>query len=216
MNDGLSLRLERCYTGIVHDVMRSMGLRNFVLPSGIALLSPDRPLAGPVFTVSGYVDEGADAHATLLEWTGVLGKARPGHVVLCQPHTHGVALMGELSAETLKHRGVRGYVVDGACRDVAAIARMGFPVAFRHATPKDIVAFWLPDGLDVPIVVGDVRVRPGDFLLADRDGVCILPQGRAEEIVAAAEAAIGTEDLVRKAILDGTDPQEAYLQFGKF
>ena len=216
MSDPLSARLEQCYTGIVNDVMRGLGLRNFVLPPGIGLLFPERILAGPIFTVSGHVDEGADAHATLLEWTGVLAKAKPGHVVLCQPHTHAIALMGELSAETLQHRGVRGYVVDGACRDVAFIAKMGFPVAFRHATPKDIVGFWLPDGLDVPIVVGEVRVRPGDYLLADRDGICVLPRGRADEIVTAAEAAIGTEDLVRKAILDGTDPQEAYLRFGKF
>jgi 4-hydroxy-4-methyl-2-oxoglutarate aldolase len=214
--DALTDRLERCYTGIVNDVMRGMGLRNFVLPPGIRPLFPDRPLAGPVFTVSGHVEEAADAHATLLAWTGLLSRARPGHVVVCQPHTHAVALMGELSAETLQARGVRGYVVDGACRDVAFIQRMGFPVCFRHHTPRDIVSFWLPDAFDAPVAIGDVLVRPGDYLLADIDGIVLLPAGRAEEIVSAAEKAMGTENLIRKAILGGMDPQQAYLKFGKF
>ena len=214
--DPLTARLERCYTGVLNDIMRGLGLRNFVLPPEIRPLFPERPLAGPVFTVSGHVDEAADRHTTLLEWTGLLSKAKPGHVIVCQPHTHAVALMGELSAETLKFRGVLGYVVDGACRDVEFILKLGFPVCFRHYTPKDIVSFWLPDGFDVPIAIGDVRINPGDYLLADRDGIVIVPRARAEEIVAAAEAAIGTENLIRKAILEGVDPQEAYLRYGKF
>jgi regulator of RNase E activity RraA len=214
--DPLTARLERCYTGVLNDIMRGLGLRNFVLPPEIRPLFPERPLAGPVFTVSGHVDETADRHATLLAWTGLLSKARPGHVVVCQPHTHAVALMGELSAETLKFRGVLGYVVDGACRDVGFILKLGFPVCFRHHTPKDIVSFWLPDAFDVPINIGDVRIGAGDYLLADRDGIVIVPRARSEEIVAAAETAIGTESLIRKAILEGVDPQEAYLRYGKF
>ena len=212
----LTERLERCYTGVVNDVMRGMGLRNFVLPPEIRPLFPDRPLAGPVWTVSGHVDEAADRHTTLYEWTGLLAKAKPGHVIVCQPHTHAVALMGELSAETLQFRGIRGYVVDGACRDVEFILRLGFQTCFRHYTPKDIVSFWLPDGFDVPIVIGDVHIHGGDYLLADRDGIVIVPAARAEEVIAAAETAIGTENLIRKAILEGVDPQEAYLKYGKF
>jgi len=53
-------------------------------------------------------------------------------------------------------------------------------------------------------------------VLGDRDGMVILPRGRSEEVVAVAENAIATENLVRKAILEGVDPQEAYLRYGKF
>ena len=216
MTDGLTGRLERCYTGAVHDVMRARGLRDFVLPPEIRPLFPERRLAGPVFTVSGHLDEAADDHATLLAWTGLLSKAPPGHVVVCQPNTHAIALMGELSAETLKARGIRGYVVDGACRDVDFILEIGFPVCFRHFTPKDIVGRWLPDGFDETIRIGEAAIHAGDYLLADRDGICILPKDQADGIVAEAEAAIDTENLVRKAILEGCDPQEAYLKYGKF
>jgi 4-hydroxy-4-methyl-2-oxoglutarate aldolase len=209
-------RLARTYTGVVHDVMRAQGLRDFTLPPEIRPLFPDQVLAGVVATVSGRVDRSADPHETLLGWTGLLSKARAGTVLLCQPNDSTVAHMGELSAETLKRKGVRGYVADGGCRDTDFILKLGFPVWCRYFTPRDIVGYWLPDSFDQPIRIGDVTVNPGDLALGDRDGMVILPQDSAEAIVAAAETAIGTENLVRKAILEGMDPQEAYRQYGKF
>jgi regulator of RNase E activity RraA len=209
-------RLATTYTGVVHDVMRVMGLRDFTLPPEIRPLFPEQVLAGIVATVSGRVDSSAGAHESLLGWTGLLSKARPDTVLICQPNDSTVAHMGELSAETLKLKGVRGYVADGGCRDVNFILELGFPVWCRYFTPRDIVSHWLPDQFDQPIRIGEVTIHAGDLALGDRDGMVILPKDRAAEIVAAAEAAIGTENLVRKAILEGVDPQEAYLRYGKF
>jgi 4-hydroxy-4-methyl-2-oxoglutarate aldolase len=209
-------RLANTYTGIIHDVMRGMGLCDFTLPPEIRPVLADQTLAGVAATVSGKVDTSADPHETLLGWTGLLSKARPDTVMICQPNDSTVAHMGELSAETLKLKGVRGYVADGGCRDVNFILELGFPVWCRYFTPRDIVGYWLPDSYDQPIEIGAVTIHAGDLVLGDRDGMVILPQARAEEIVAGAEKAIGTENLVRKAILAGTDPQEAYLKYGKF
>jgi regulator of RNase E activity RraA len=209
-------RLATTYTGVVHDVMRAMGLRDFTLPPDIRPLFPEQVLAGVVATVSGRVDSSAGAHETLLGWTGLLSKARPDTVLICQPNDATVAHMGELSAETLKLKGVRGYVADGGCRDVNFILELGFPVWCRYFTPRDIVGHWLPDRFDQPIRIGEVTIHAGDLVLGDRDGMVILPRDRSEQIIAAAEAAIGTENLVRKAILEGIDPQEAYLRYGKF
>lgn len=214
--DELTRRLENCYTGVVHDVMRAMGLTDFTLPSPIRPILPDRTLAGPIFTVSGHIDRTADAHTTLLEWTGLLSKAKPGHVVVSQPNDDTIAHMGELSAETLQLRGIRGYVTDGGARDVEFLLKMGFQTFCRYFTPRDVVGVWLPDGFDVPITIGEVQINPGDYLIGDRDGVCIIPGDRVEEVVSAAEQAIATENKVRTAILDGVDPQEAYLSYGKF
>jgi regulator of RNase E activity RraA len=209
-------RLERTYTGVIHDVMRGMGLTRFTLPPEIRPLFPEQTLAGEVATVEGRVDRSADAHTTLLEWTGLLSKARPGTVIICQPNDRTIAHMGELSAETLKLKGVKGYVADGGCRDVNFIIEQGFPVWYRYHTPRDVVGYWLPAAYDQPITIGEIVIRSGDYVLGDRDGMVILPKDRAEEIVTAAEQAIATENLVRKAILEGVDPQEAYLRHGKF
>ena len=209
-------RLEKIYTGVAHDVMRGMGLSNFTLPQEIRPLFPEQTLAGVVSTVSGRVDTSADAHTTLYEWTGLLSKAKPDTVMICQPNDSVIAHMGELSAEVLKLKGVRGYVVDGGCRDVNFIIEQNFPVWYRYHTPRDVVGYWLPDAYEEPIVIGEVTIRPGDHVLGDRDGMVILPRDKAPEIIEASEQAIATENQVRTAILDGMDPQEAYMKYGKF
>ncbi len=212
----LTQRLEACYAAAVHDVLRGMGYANCVLPAGIRALDPSRRLAGEVWTVSGHVDNTRDPHDTLLAWTGLLSKAPSGKVVVCQPNTHEIALMGELSAETLHFRGVRGYVVDGGCRDTDFILTLGFPVYCSFHTPKDIVGRWVPDRFGEPVTIGGVTVSTGDWLLADRDGVVIIPGAIVAEVVQKTEEVQLQENRVRTAILSGMDPQEAYLKFGKF
>jgi regulator of RNase E activity RraA len=209
-------RLQACYTGVVHDVLRARGHANCVLPPAIRLIDPSHKVAGRAFTLSGHIDHTLDPHETLLRWTGFLSKAAPGSLVVCQPNNSSVALMGELSAETLKLRGVRGYVVDGGCRDVEFILTMGFPVACRFFTPADIVGRWTPDCFDEPVTIGDVTVSPGDYVLADRDGIVAVPGAMAQDVIAKAETAVATENKVRSAILAGMDPQQAYIKFGKF
>jgi len=209
-------RLEAVYTGALHDVMRAMGLTNFVLPPEILPLAHGDKLAGPIYTVEGQSGTAFDAHETLLEWTGLLSKAPSGHVVICQPNTHEVALMGELSAETLKFKGIRGYIVDGGSRDVEFLLNMEFSTWCSFKTPKDIVGRWLPVSFNETIRIGDVDISGGDWVLADLDGIVILPKDKAEEIVAETEHVIGTENKIRSAIFEGMDPQDAYLKWGKF
>ena len=212
----LAERLEACHAAAVHDVLRAMGLTGFVLPPEIRCLDPARRLAGQVWTVSGRCEEGLDAHQSLLSWTGLLSMAPAGRVVVCQPNTHDIALMGELSAETLHHRGVRGWVVDGGCRDTGFILELGFPVWCSFTTPKDIVGRWRPERFGEPVTIGEVTVCSGDWLLADRDGAVIIPGEMVAEVAARTEAVLHTENTVRPAILAGMDPREAYLGVGAF
>lgn len=214
--DALTKRLAACYTGAIHDVLRAMGHERVVLPPEIRPLDPTLKVAGPVWTVSGHIDRTRSAHDTLLGWTGLLSKAPPGRVVVCQPHNRDVALMGELSAETLKNKGVLGYVVDGGCRDTEFILKLGFPVFASFYTPSDIVGRWIPDRFGEPITIGDVTISDGDYLLGDRDGVVVVPRAVAEEAVSRTEQVVQTENKVRAAILGGMDPVEAYLKYGKF
>lgn len=214
--DAIRDQLATCYTGVVNDVMRARGLRNFTLPSDIRPLIPDQVLCGPAFTVEGIIDESADAHETLLAWTGLLSKAPAGHVWVSQPHDDTVGHMGELSAETLKLRGILGAVVDGGIRDAGFIRRLGFSTWHRFFTSRDVVGRWLPTGTDVDIVIGDVRIAPGDYLLGDLDGLLRVPKAVVAEVADASVTAMATESKVRTAILAGIDPQTAYLKFGKF
>jgi regulator of RNase E activity RraA len=216
MSDALADRLGRCYASAVHDVLRAMGHERCVLPSAIRALAPRTRLAGRAWTVSGRIDRTKSSHDTLLAWTGLLSKAPPGSVVVCQPNTHEIALMGELSAAALKLKGVRGYVVDGGTRDVEMILDIGFPVFCAFATPADIGGRWIPDSFGEPVTIGAVTVSSGDYVLGDSDGVVAIPAALAEEAVTRTEQVVGTENAVRAAILAGMDPQQAYLKYGKF
>ena len=209
-------KLNGCYTSVLHDVMRARGLRNFTLPPNIKPLQPEMTLTGPAWTVEGRLDETASAHETLLAWTGLLSKAKPGHIWTAQPHTHLIAQMGELSAETLHRKGVLGCVLDGALRDADFILKLGMPIWRVHHTPRDIVGMWLPTATEVEIMIGEVAIAPGDWLHGDRDGMVRIPGALLDEVIGEGIAAMQTESKVRKAILEGMDPQEAYRQFGKF
>jgi 4-hydroxy-4-methyl-2-oxoglutarate aldolase len=212
----LTERLRACYTGAVHDVLRMMGHERVVLPHDIKPIDPTLKLAGPVWTVSGHLDRSQTRHDTLLGWCTLLSKAPAGHVVVCQPHNREVALMGELSAQTLAARGVLGYVVDGGSRDTELVLEQRFPVWCSFLTPSDIVARWIPDAYGAPIDIGGVTISTGDFLLADRDGVVIVPKAIADEVVRRTEEVVSTESDMRKALVGGMDPIDAYNTYGKF
>jgi regulator of RNase E activity RraA len=146
----------------------------------------------------------------------MLSKAPAGHVIVCQPHNHEIALMGELSAQTLQARGVLGYVVDGGSRDTDLVLAQGFPVFCSFLTPADIVERWIPDSFADLITIGTVTITTGDYLLGDRDGVVVIPQSIAQEVVTRTEKIVATESNMRRALLGGMDPVEAYRTFGKF
>lgn len=79
-----------------------------------------------------------------------------------------------------------------------------------------MVGRWAADGFGSPIRIGNTTIHSGDYVLADRDGAVIVPGDIIEQVVGRAETLMQTENLVRAAILQGVDPQEAYLRYGKF
>jgi len=209
-------RLHTCHSAVVHDVMKDLGLPIRVLPRSITGVSMTMKAAGPVFTVRGRPDPTLDKHTSLYEWAGLLSRAPPGHVVICQPQDDVRALFGGLSAEALAIKGVRGYIVDGGCRDVQAIADQGFPVFARFNTPIDIVCAWRAEAFAEPVAMGGLQVLPTDHVLADRDGIVLIAAADIERVVAAAETKMATEGDMARAIRAGVDPQEAYMQFKVF
>jgi regulator of RNase E activity RraA len=193
-----------------------MGHENIVLPAEIKPLAPTMRLAGPAWTVAGHVDRTLMRDETLLAWCTLLARAPRDHVIVCQPNNHEFALMGELSAQTLQARGVLGFVVDGGSRDTDLVVEQGFPVFCSFLTPADIVSRWVPDRYGEPITIGAVTVTTGDYLLGDRDGVVVIPRPLVEEVVAKTEEVVATESEMRRALIAGMDPVEAFNKYGKF
>jgi regulator of RNase E activity RraA len=99
---------------------------------------------------------------------------------------------------------------------VEYILRLGFPVFCRYRTPVDIVGRWEVEAYNVPIEIGGVSVRPGDFISADHDGVLVVPFEICEEVLSQAEELASTENHVRQAIVEGSHPLDAYRKYGRF
>ena len=214
--DKLTERLSKCYASAVHDVLREKRFGNCVLPPEIQALKRGQKLFGEIYTVSGHIDYTLSRHESLLLWSQVLSKVPNKKVIVCQPNTHSVALMGELSARALMVKETKGYLMDGHCRDVEEIIEAKFPVFCRLSTAADIVERWKYDTLGMPITIGSVTICSGDFIIADMDGAVIIPKEVAEKVITKTEEVMFTESEMRKAILSGMDPEQAYLKFKKF
>ena len=96
------------------------------------------------------------------------------------------------------------------------ILGIGFRVFCAYTTPSDVVGCWIPHKFGEPIRIGEVIIRLGDWAVGDRDGVVIIPGDIIEEVVDETERVMRTESKVRTAILDGMNPKDAYLKYGKF
>lgn len=197
-------------------MMKARGLENCVLPSGIRPIDPASRITGRAFTISGHETRDLDADETLLRWSSMLSAIPGGAVAVCQPNTHAIALMGELSANALKIKGVQGYICDAGCRDVSLVQEVGLPVYCTHYTPCDVVGRWTWDRLGEPITIGGVRIATGDLVVGDLDGIVVVPAEFAEAVAEEAARALSTETDMRREILKGTDPRQAYLIHRKF
>lgn len=204
------------YTGAISDILDEMGFRDQVLPHEIRAIQAGQTLAGRALTVTGEPACGLARDDYFRPFLSMLGSIGPGDVVVSQPHEHTLAHFGELSCETAKHRGGTGVVLNGGLRDVDYVLKLGLPVFARYQTPKDILGRWRLVDFNVPITIGNTPIQPGDYVVGDRDGVVVIPQAVAEEVIAKAEEVVHTESLVRKAILEGVHPLEAYEKYGRF
>lgn len=213
----LARRFSSLYTGALTDVLDRHGYLQQTLPHELAPLRPGTRLAGPVYPVLGRPHPDRDYDASIRLVLEMLGSVPPSHVAVYQTNDRASAHFGELSATSLASRGCAGAVIDGGTRDADYILREDFPVFARYVTPQDCVPRWelLAHG-DVTIIVGGVRVAPGDWIVGDRDGLVIVPGERIDEILGEAEEKVATEDEIRASVRGGTLPLAAYERFGTF
>ncbi len=187
-------------TTSVSDALDRLGLRG-----GLLGLKPLRSLDGRIvcgraFTVH-YVPCG-QVKGTVGDFLDDVPAGRV--VVIDNGGRDYCTVWGDIMSLVAKRNGVAGTVIDGVCRDVAEIVRLGYPMFSKGhymVTGKDRVEV---DAVNVPVAVSGVQVKPGDIILGDDSGVLVIPRDRENEVLAAALEIAETERRIVEEVEKGS------------
>jgi regulator of RNase E activity RraA len=165
-----------------------------VVDPGIRAIVPDVRMAGPALTVI--------AHDDHLPVFSALDEAEPGDVLVIVNAGGNRAVCGELFATEAKRRGLAGIVIDGLCRDVAGLRRLGLPFFARGTVPASGSTV-SRTALRQPIRCGGVDVNPGDLVFGDDDGLVIAAPDRLLAALDGGEAVARAERIMLAAMAEG-------------
>ena len=153
-------------------------------------------IAGTALTVLCWPGDNLMIHAAVEQ-------ARAGDIIVItttSPSSDGA--FGELLATSLASRGVRGLIMGAGLRDTQELRDMGFPAWTAHVSAQGTVKE-TPGSVNVPVTLGGQLIRPGDAIVADDDGVCVVPRLEVAAAAAASAARVAKEDASRKQLAAG-------------
>lgn len=190
------------YSAVFSDVCDRLGFRDQTAEPGIVPLAGRGTVVGWARTARSRPVDRAPERPYGAE-IDFLDSLRPGDIAVVDCSERPAAAWGELFSTASVGRGARGALVDGYIRDRAKIDALGFPVLGRGCRPTDSLGRVSIQAVDVDIRFGGVTVSAGDLVVADADGVTVVPRAIVREAVALAVEKAGLEDGARDLLLAG-------------
>ena len=198
--DQYTERLGRMDSCAVSDALDKLGLPGSV--TGIPRVSTDRRIAGRVLTVK--LDRAEGRSATRHLCTAAIEAASPGDVIVCEQRTGlDAACWGGNLTIGAQMRAVAGAIIEGPARDLDESRQLGFPVFARSITGRTARGRIVEVATGEPILVGDVTVAAGDYVIADASAVVFIRQADIARVVEAAELIVQRESLMAQALREG-------------
>jgi regulator of RNase E activity RraA len=210
------------FTCVVGDVMDKLELQHQFLPPQIQPLRQDMVLIGramPVLAVDVFVEKIAGSANPLMNKSfGLMLEAlddlRANEIYPSTGSSPRNALWRELMTTRARKLGSRGAVLNGYVRDTQAILSMNYPTFAFGSYGQDSAPRYKVVDFRVPVEIGAARVRPGDILFGDIDGVLVVPHEAEQEVFASALEKARGEKRVKKAIEEGCSAVEAFAKYG--
>lgn len=212
----------RLFTAVVGDILDTMGLQHQFLPPRIKALRDDMVAIGramPVLEADFFATVSNGGHAEISAkpfglMFHALDSLKPNEIYVCAGSSPRYAVWGELMSTRAIQLKAAGAICDGYCRDSGGILALDFPTFCYGSYAQDQGPRGKVVDYAVPIEIGSIRIRPGDILFGDRDGVLVIPREAEQEAIALAFEKAETENKVRLAIEAGMSTVEAFERFG--
>lgn len=214
MTPDLAESLENLYTAVVADVLDQLGHREQTLSAEIRALTPNRRACGRAFTARAETVDRIPKKPYELEMAAVDRMASGDLLVVDAGHHRGAAFWGELLSTACLAKGVRGIVMSACTRDLWALSEMSFPVFGIGCTPADSKGRLDVVSIGDPVEIDGVTIATGDWILADMDGVVVIPQSCAEEVARLAAEKMSGENTVRDELAAGVPVARVFEKHG--
>ncbi|NCC65909.1 MAG: RraA family protein [Spirochaetia bacterium] len=208
-----SMMKERLYTPVVGDILDTMGYYHQFLPQEIRPLQEGMKLAGKAMTVL-MIDVYGNQKKPFGLLTEALDQLQEDEIYLATGGSKRCAYWGELLTATAKTRGSVGAVVNGWHRDTPQVLEQNWPVFSCGCYAQDSSVRTQVVDFRCRIEIGQVTICDGDIVFGDVDGVLIIPQDLAPEVISLALEKAAAEKVVRKAIEEGLSATAAFQKFG--
>jgi len=211
----LLCRYEQLYTGAINDVLREFCLLSQALPNHIKPLREYRTVAGFAFTVKSAPNVKISGEMAFR--TQMLDEMHENaFVVWDTSHDEKATLWGGVMTATAKGKKVKAACIDGGIRDTHQILEAGLPVFYKYRTSNGSLGRCLITHYQIPILIGEVTVKPGDIVVGDIDGVLIVPRDIAYEVLLRAEEIRENEKTIFSWVREGQSIHEIKDKGGYF
>lgn len=220
-NANLVERLKKLSSSVISDVLDVSGYPEQSLSSAIRPLTPAMRFAGPALCFSGVAETPGDTTPALSSYE-IDQRISPGMIVLIASNGHSVSsVVGGLMALSFTKKECGGIVSDGGVRDVAEITALGLPTFCGYATPLNAARRWKMTAAGATIELpgqasSTVRVTPGDLVIGDADGVMVIPQGIASDVIAWAERLAAIEEKIVAGLNAGGPRDQVFAANPRF